>query len=78
MSRTFSLEEILDVLIAMDQGINPECYNTSKGLIPEDFFDAAYGKAIQLKITNEFLTARKIYSNYTKDDLRNYKPINLL
>lgn len=56
--KTFSLEEMLDVLVSFDQSINPNEYNTSKGLSPEDFLDAALCKASKLGIKDEFIKER--------------------
>ena len=60
--KMFSLEEMIDVLVAFDQALYPEWYNTSKGLTPEDFSDAALCKASELGIKDEFIKESEEYA----------------
>ena len=60
-NETFTKEQVLDILIAMDMAINPETYPSSHGLGTEDFLDAALSKASQLGIKDEFKKASEDY-----------------
>lgn len=56
MENIFSLAQVLDLLISMDQCLNPEIYPESKSfdLEPKDFVDAAICNADKLGIRKEF------------------------
>lgn len=55
----FSEEQMLDALVSMDIGLNPENYEESKGLSTEDFPDLALCKAQEFNIEQEFNQACK-------------------
>jgi hypothetical protein len=46
--RTFTKEEVFDLLISLDQVIDPSKYETSKNLETIDFFDLPFIKAKKL------------------------------
>jgi hypothetical protein len=52
--KEMSYPVILDLLIAMDMSLNPEVYESSQGLGPEDFLDLATCKAQELGMDKEF------------------------
>jgi len=54
MVREYSQDEILDLLVAMDMGINPEEYPSCEGLTSIDFMDLPYSRALQLGLELEF------------------------
>lgn len=72
MKKIFKSRDILDLLIAMDQAINPEKYLSSKDMITEDFTDLAQSKAKQLDIEEEFLKAKKKYSELSQETIYDY------
>lgn len=72
MKRHFTEEEMLDVLIAFDQAVNPEKYETSKDMETKDFFDAAYAKASELEIDEKFNNASNKYAKLTEDTIFDY------
>lgn len=76
--RLFTKAQVLDILVSFDQSINPENFNSSEELTPEDFMDAAICKAQELKLEEEFVKAIKIYSKASKYFLNNYTPESLL
>ena len=61
--KTFTLEQVLDLLVSMQQGITPELFEGSKDLGTEDFLDLPLCKATQLDIKIEFIE----YINKQKD-----------
>lgn len=71
--KTFTIEEVLDILIAFEMSVLPETYPSTEGLEPGDFMDAAYCKAEELGILNEFIKAGQIYKSIPIDELKNYK-----
>lgn len=69
--RTFSLEEVLGILIDMDKAINPEAYEESKNLSTKDFKDSTISLAQNLGIEKEYLERRKVenYLNGRKEHI---------
>lgn len=49
----YTKEQVLDLIYAIDQGINPEIYESSKNLNSSDFMDLAVCKAKELGLRKE-------------------------
>lgn len=56
--RLFTKEEVLDLIHAIDVGINPNTYEASKTLGTEDYLDLAICKASQYGLEKEFKQLR--------------------
>ena len=76
--RLFTKAQVLDILVAFDQSVNPENFSSSEELCPEDFADAALCKAQELKLEEEFNKAIETYSKASEHFLNNYTPESLL
>ena len=57
--KSFNQEQVLDLLLALQTVINPQQFETTKGLDPEDFCDLATCKATELGLLQEFNDACK-------------------
>ncbi len=64
--KTYTKEQVLDLIFSMDMAINPENYESSKNLTPEDFLDLATSKADKLGLRKELDEYRE--QNKTKDN----------
>lgn len=52
--KEYTKDQILDLLVAMDMGINPEEYPSCEGLTSIDFMDLPYSRALKLGLELEF------------------------
>jgi len=76
--RLFTKIQVIDLLVAFDQCVNPESYSSSKEMDSSDFFDGAWGKASSLGLKEEFEKAQEIYANLDEDGISNYSIEDLL
>ena len=74
----FTKIQVLDILLAFEQSVNPENFNSSENLCHEDFTDAAICKADELNLREEFIKIYNKYSNLSEIEICNYKPEDLL
>lgn len=63
--KTFTVEQMLEVLCSMQQAITPQDFKSSAGLDPEDFLDLPVSKAQALGIEEEFKNYMNSNENYT-------------
>lgn len=66
--RMFTIQEMLDVLVAFDVAINPEEYTSAERLTPEYFMDAPICKAKQLRIEDLYKEASNRYAKGISTD----------
>lgn len=65
--RTYSEEQILDLLLSMQIAITPEMFKSSKNLSPEDFPDLPACKADELGLNEKF---EKMIESKIKDEYK--------
>jgi hypothetical protein len=66
--KTFTQEQVLDLLINFDQSMDPKYYPGCENLTSDDFLDAAYSNAKRLGLLKEFeeLREQRINKNVVK------------
>jgi hypothetical protein len=66
MEKTFTLEQVLDLLCSMEQAISPDLFTSSQGLDTFDFLDLPLCKAQELEIEDEFKTYMNTNPNFNE------------
>jgi hypothetical protein len=64
--KTFTLDQVLDLLCSMQQAITPEAFKSSSDLDTIDFLDLPLCKASELGIKDEFESFMDSNENYTE------------